>query len=94
MDIFEVILTTGAERDLTKVPLHIAEKFQTWLDLVENEGLRESRKIKSYHDEPLKGKRKGQRSIRLSKAYRAIYVEKNNGKIEFIEVREVNKHDY
>lgn len=94
MDIFAVILTTGAERDLIKVPLHIAEKFQTWLDLVENEGLRESRKIKSYHDEPLKGKRKGQRSIRLSKAYRAIYVEKDNGKIEFIEVREVNKHDY
>jgi proteic killer suppression protein len=54
----------------------------------------ESRKIKSYHDEPLKGTRKGQRSIRLNKAYRAIYIEKNNGTLEFIEVQEVSKHDY
>lgn len=56
-------------------------------------GTREARKIKGYHDEPLKGGRKGQRSIRLNKAYRAIYVEKN-GEIDFIEIQEVNKHEY
>jgi toxin HigB-1 len=62
-----------------KVPSYIAEKLKIWIDLVETEGMMQSRKIKSYHDEPLKGKRKGQRSIRLSKAYRAIYVERKNG---------------
>lgn len=46
-----------------------------------------------YHDEPLKGARVGQRSIRLNRAYRAIYVIKNDG-IEFGSVEEVNKHDY
>ncbi len=50
-------------------------------------------KIKGYHDEPLKGKRKGQRSIRLSKSYRAIYTIKKN-EIEFVSIEEVNKHDY
>lgn len=94
MEIHIVILSEKAEKDLIKVPLHIATKFQTWVDLVETDGLMESRKIKSYHDEPLKGARKGQRSIRLNKAYRAIYIEKNNGTIDFIEDHEVNKHDY
>ena len=76
------------------MPLHITGKFQIWVDLIETEGLRETRKIKSFHDEPLKGVRKGQRSIRLSKAYRAIYIECIDGNIEFLEVQEVNKHDY
>jgi toxin HigB-1 len=89
-----IILTKLALRNLKKVPWHIVARFKTWADLVENEGLREIRKIKSFHDEPLKGDRKGQRSIRLSKSYRAFYIEKSDGEIEFIEVLEVNKHDY
>ena len=36
-------------------------------------GLEEIRKIPGYHDEPLRGDRKGQRSIRLSRLWRAIY---------------------
>jgi len=94
MDIFTVILAKKAERDLKRLPLHIAEKFQVWVDMVENEGVRGTRKIKSFHDEPLKGNRKGQRSIRLNRAYRAIYIEQADGRLEFIEVLEVNKHDY
>jgi proteic killer suppression protein len=54
--------------------------------------LLEARKIPGFHDEPLKGKRKGKRSIRLNKQWRAIYQELN-GYIE-IEIMEVNKHDY
>ena len=57
-------------------------------------GLRECRKYKGFHDEPLKGERKGQRSVRLSKAYRAIYVELENNEYKIIEVIEVNKHEY
>ena len=48
------------------------------------------------HDELLTGERKGQRSIRLSKAYRAFYIEYDilEGNINIIEVTEVNKHEY
>jgi proteic killer suppression protein len=54
----------------------------------------EMRKCKGFHDEPLKGKRQGQRSVRLNKAYRAIYVEHETGEVELIEVLEVSKHEY
>ena len=57
-------------------------------------GIREIRKRKGYHDEPLKGKRKGQRSIRLSRAWRAIYIEEKDGIINLIIVEEVTHHDY
>ena len=40
-----------------------------------------------------KGKRKGQRSIRLNRAYRAFYVV-SKGAAEFVSVEEVNKHEY
>jgi proteic killer suppression protein len=65
-----------------------------WVDDVEARGLEEVRKIPGNHDEPLHGDRHGQRSIRLSKAYRAIYVIKLDRKIEFISVEEVSKHEY
>ena len=54
----------------------------------------EVRKIPGYHDEPLQGDRKGQRSIRLSKLYRAIYIIDRSGQMEIVEIIEVNKHDY
>jgi proteic killer suppression protein len=63
------------------------------VDDVEEIGLEEVMKVKSYHDEPWKGKRRGQRSIRLSKSYRAFYkIIKDH--IEFVEVQEVTKHGY
>ena len=64
-----------------------------WVAAVELDGVEEVRKVPGYHDEPLKGNRAGQRSIRLSRAYRAIYeIEKDT--IEFVSVEEVSKHDY
>ena len=94
MDIFNVRISRQAEKDLKSIPIHIIFKFQSWIDGVKNEGLHEMRKRPGYHDEPLKGKRKGQRSIRLNKGYRAIYEIETNGSICFIEVVEVNKHEY
>lgn len=45
--------------------------------------------------EHVKGKkRERQRSIRLNKAYRAIYEIDTNGTIHFVEIIEVNKHEY
>lgn len=89
-----VILSKQAQADLKKVPIYIRRNLLAWVSGVEVEGLAEIRKIPGYHDEPLKGNRAGERSIRLNRAYRAIYVIRDNGTIEFIEVTEVNKHDY
>lgn len=89
----EIKVSTLANKQLRKTPQHIQTKFKYWCDLLEYMGLIESRKYKGFHDEPLKGKRKGQRSVRLSKSYRVIYTEVGNN-YEIIEVIEVNKHEY
>jgi proteic killer suppression protein len=91
-DIFKVDISEKAKKELLKVPLNIQTKLRTWVTLVTLEGLSVARRMPGYHDEPLKGKRAGQRSIRLNRAYRAIYVT-NQTKIS-IEIIEVNKHDY
>ena len=94
MDIFKVIVTEQAKRHLTRIPAYVVLNMQSWVDDIEHRGLREVRKISGYHDEPLKGKREGQRSIRLTKKYRAIYVIGSYGSLDVIKVIEVNKHDY
>ncbi|OGQ36375.1 MAG: hypothetical protein A3F16_05360 [Deltaproteobacteria bacterium RIFCSPHIGHO2_12_FULL_43_9] len=94
MSIKSVLISNNAKKDLRKVPLHILDKLDTWVDAVERDGLEEIMKIPGYHDEPLHGKRKGQRSIRLSKGYRAIYIISRSGAIKFISVEEVSKHEY
>lgn len=94
MDIFNVVVPERVLKTVRKLPKHIAIKLQAWVDGVAEEGLREMRKIPGYHDEPLVGKRTGQRSIRLSKAYRAIYQIDDKDKVQFVEIIEVNKHEY
>lgn len=88
----QVILNKKAEKQLKKLPNYIRKNFQLWVKTVESIGIEETRKIKGYHDKPLQWERKGQRSTRLSKAYRAFYIEHEDKII--IEVIEVNKHDY
>ena len=90
----DVILTRRAVKDLSKIPIHIQRKLQLWVHSIKTIGIEETRKIPGYHDEPLRGKREGQRSIRLSQAYRAFYRILKNGRIEFVQVEEVNKHEY
>jgi toxin HigB-1 len=87
-----VRLTRHAEKQLSKAPLHIQNAFLTWVLSVQLSGLAQVRSLKSYHDEPLKGKRKGQRSIRLSRQWRVIY-ETENQEI-LVTILEVNAHDY
>lgn len=89
-----VHLSKQAIKNLKKTPIHIALKLQAWIDEIINNGLNETRKISGYHDEPLKGNRKKQRSIRLNKAYRAIYVIEKNNNIYLIKIIEITKHDY
>lgn len=82
-----------ALKEVKKLPQDIRFSLMQWVTYLETIGVVETRKIKGYHDEPLKGERKGQRSVRLNKAYRAIYTETVKGKIEVMIV-EVNKHKY
>lgn len=82
------------EKKLRNLPEHIRIKLHSWVRLVERSGIKEARKVAGYHDEPLKGNRHGQRSVRLSRSYRAIYIEENDDAITVIVVLEVNKHDY
>ena len=89
----EVEISKKAYKQLSKVPRNIRLKFYVWVNFLEDLGLLKVRETPGFHDEPLKGKRAGQRSIRLNKAYRAIYIEKD-GELEVIEVLEVNKHEY
>lgn len=89
-----VTITKFAEKMLRKHPKHVLEAYLTWVRSVEFEGIREIRKIPGYHDEPLKGKRAGQRSVRLSRGYRIIYEIHHGIEVEIIGVMEVNKHDY
>ena len=76
------------------LPLNIIKKLQFWAERVEMIGLDETRKISGFHDEPLKGNREGLRSIRLNRAYRALYEMMENDEIVLIDVIEVNKHEY
>lgn len=68
--------------------------LQVWVEAVVTVGLEEVRKIPGYHDEPLKGVSAQQRSIRLSRSYRAIYEIKSDGTVEFVSIEEVSKHAY
>jgi len=81
-------------KDFYKLPTHIITKLHRWIEGVEREGIEEMRKIPGFHDEPLQGERKGYRSIRLNRAYRAIYYEKFDSPIFVIVIIEVNKHEY
>jgi proteic killer suppression protein len=56
----KVILTRKAAKDLRSVPTFIQDKLLQWVDQVQEFGLRETRKIPGYHDEPLQGDRSGQ----------------------------------
>lgn len=93
MDVLTKVSSTKAfEKDLKKVPDFIRKKVMLWIFLVETNGLAQVMKSPGFHDEPLKGERKGQRSVRMNKAYRLIYrVIEDRIHIELLEV---NKHDY
>ena len=84
----------SVSRQLGVAPKNVVAKFFDWADAVTMVGLREVRKRPGFHDEPLKGNRLGQRSIRLNRSYRAIYVETGPGTVELVEVLEVTKHEY
>ena len=90
----KVEISKTAWKNIQKIPKHIAKNFQRWVLLVEDIGILDVRRIKEFHDEPLSGDRAGQRSVRLSRAYRVFYIEDSNNEITIINVLEVTKHEY
>ena len=92
--ISRVEFAKGVIKELRLVPKHVAVKLKSWVELVEMSGLATARKIPGYHDEPLQAARVGQRSIRLSRSYRAFYKIQRMGSNDIVLVCEVNKHDY
>lgn len=90
----EILASKKFEKQLKKLPKYIKEAIAVWIASVEEEGIRNVRELKGYHDEPLKGERKGQRSIRLNRAYRLIYSEDQKGNVTIVLILEAHKHDY
>ena len=88
----QVIITKSADKQMRRAPQHIVDNLLYWRNEVQTFGIYEVRKNKGYHDEPLKGKRAGERSIRLSRQWRAIYIEREIGIL--IYVLEVTPHEY
>jgi len=65
-----------------------------WIEAVEEDELEATRRVPGFHDEPLKGNRRGQRSIRLSRQWRAIYETYAEGGVQLVSVEEVTPHVY
>jgi toxin HigB-1 len=59
LESYIVNVSTDAEKDLKKIPKNLVVKLALWIKQVNNEGITQVRKMKGYHDEPLKGDRKG-----------------------------------
>jgi proteic killer suppression protein len=90
----KVVLSKRAQKDLIRLPRYISVHLKEWIENVDFYGLEEVRKIPGYHDEPLHGWRSGQRSIRLNRSYRAIYIICSDNSVKFVSIEEVSKHDY
>ena len=89
----QVVITRAARKGLENAPDYVRDKFADWVDTVQQFGLTLARRGPSFHDEPLQGKRQGQRSIRLNRQWRAIYTETAEQTI-IVTVLEVTAHDY
>lgn len=89
-----VVMTKFAEKQLQRLPIFIKEAVIIWAASVEENGIRKVRQLPGYHDEPLFGPHRGQRSVRLNRAYRLFYSQDDQIRTIIITVLEVNKHDY
>lgn len=89
-----VKIAKPALKDLNKAPMQVQFKFNAWVKMVSENGLEQIRRISGFHDEPLQGKLKGIRSIRLNDQWRAFYIISKDDEVQFVEVRKVTPHEY
>lgn len=91
MDVVEI---SKVKKTLRKVPFEVRVKFYQWVVFVEEKGIFEAQKFPGFRDHVLKGDRKGQRSIYLTKKWRLIYTLNAKKEVTLIIVEEVMPHDY
>jgi mRNA-degrading endonuclease RelE of RelBE toxin-antitoxin system len=75
-----------------KLPLPIVRKYELWKNIVFRHGPDKLKEFPGFHDEKLKGERKGQRSSRLSDQYRVIYTVERE--IVTVLIMEIMPHRY
>ncbi|MFN0117137.1 MAG: type II toxin-antitoxin system mRNA interferase toxin, RelE/StbE family [Elusimicrobiota bacterium] len=75
-----------------RLPVWILKEYETWKGLVHRHGPEVLREYPGYQDEQLKGTRKGQRSSRLNRQYRVIYLV--DRQVVTIYVLELTPHKY
>ncbi|MDX2145855.1 MAG: hypothetical protein SFV19_21055 [Rhodospirillaceae bacterium] len=86
--------TRRALKSLKKAPEIVRINYLVWRGQVVASGLEEVRKVPGYHDEPLQGKLRGIRSVRLGRSHRLFYRLTRIDEIETVIVEDVNRHDY
>lgn len=91
MDFIDI---SKVKKQLKKVPFEVKIKFQQWVVFVEDKGLFEAQKFSGFRDHNLKGDRKGQRSVYLTKKWRLIYTLNKKNEVNIIIIEEVMPHDY
>ena len=83
-------------RDIAKIccklPLEVVKKYELWKDIIFRHGSKKLKEFSGFHDEKLRGKRKGQRSSRLSLQYRVIYTVERD--IVTVFVLKITPHEY
>ena len=90
----DIVDFSSVEKQLRRVPKDIIKRLQRGAVYVETTGLVETRKVPDFHDEPLKGRWKGCRSVRLGHKWRVIYKYNKGNEENVIELREVTAHEY
>ena len=80
------------EKTCRKLPPEIVKKYELWKSIVFRHGPEKLREFSGFHDEKLKGDRRGQRSSRLSLQYRVIYTVERE--IVTVYVLEITPHQY
>ena len=86
--------TKRALKSLSRAPHLVRVNYLLWRGQIEESGLEDVRKVPGYHDEPLQGKLRDMRSVRLGRSYRIFYRIASIGTLETVLVEEVNHHDY
>ena len=82
------------QKKLNKIPIEVRVKLQQWVVFVESKGLLEAKRFPGFRDHALKGDRKGQRSVYLTKQWRLIYSLDKSNNINIVIVEEITPHDY
>jgi proteic killer suppression protein len=89
---YRILFTKQAQKGFASAPPQVKAKLNQWISDVRKDGLSVVRQAPTYRDEPLKGQRQGEHSIRLNHQWRAIYkVEHNRLTLTLLEV---TPHDY